>query len=111
MEWSTEIAPARVGVEGSGSLGRQASLALQKAGFAVVEVPPQLTALDRRHQRNNAKTDPIDALIIARVVLRESDLPAVRPTGAIEDLRDLVHYRRELLAEAEPPGQPITRGP
>jgi transposase len=99
IRWSASFEPARIGVEGSGSLGRQATLALQAAGFAVVEVPPQLTALARRHQRNHAKTDPIDALIIARIVLRDSDLPSVRPAGHIEDLRDLVHYRRELLAE------------
>jgi transposase len=98
-KWSADVAPVRVGVEGSGSLGRQASLGLLREGFSVVEVPPQLTALARRHERNHAKTDPIDALIIARTVLRDADLPAVRASGPVEDLRDLVHYRRELLAE------------
>ena len=97
--WASEISPARIGIEGSGSLGRQASLALLREGFEVVEVPPQLTALGRRHGRNQAKTDSIDALVIARTVLRDGDLPAVRPAGQIEDLRDLVHYRRELMAE------------
>lgn len=98
-EWAAEISPARIGIEGSGSLGRQASLTLLRKEFEVVEVPPQLTALARRHERNHAKTDPIDALIIARTVLRDADLPAIRSAGPLEDLRDLVHYRRELMAE------------
>ncbi|GAC1575387.1 MAG: hypothetical protein NVS3B24_03950 [Candidatus Dormibacteria bacterium] len=32
-------------------------------------------------------------------MLREADLPAVRPTGRLEDLRAMVGYRRDLLAE------------
>lgn len=97
--WARSVKPMRIGIEGSGGLGRQAALALQACGFAVVEVPPQLTAEARRNQRNHAKTDPIDALIIARIALRDADLPAVRPTGRLEDLRALVGYRRDLLAE------------
>lgn len=99
IDWARAVEPERIGIEGSGGLGRQAALALQAAAFAVVEVPPQLTAAARRNQRNHSKTDPIDALIIARIVLRDEDLPTVRPTGEIEDLRALVRYRRDLLAE------------
>lgn len=99
IQWAAEFETSRIGIEGSGSLGRQAALALQGARFAVVDVPPQLTALGRRHGRNQSKTDPIDALIIARIVLRDSELPAVRTAGRLEDLRLLVHYRRELIAE------------
>lgn len=99
VAWAIRFETNRIGVEGSGSFGRPAALALQQAGFAVVDVPPQLTAIGRRHQRNHSKTDPLDALIIARVVLREQDLPAVRTSGCLEDLRLLVRYRRELVAE------------
>jgi len=99
IEWARAGEPTRIGIEGSGALGRQAALALQASGFHIVEVPPQLTALARRLQRNHAKTDPIDALIIARIVLRDTDLPAIRPTGRLEDLRALVRYRRDLLTE------------
>jgi transposase len=99
VQWATQFGITRIGIEGSGSLGRQAALALQNAGFVVVDVPPQLTALGRRHGRNQSKTDPIDALIIARIVLREQELPAVRTGGDLEDVRLLVHYRRELIAE------------
>jgi transposase len=99
IDWAGQYEASRIGIEGSGSLGRQSALALQGAGFEVVDVPPQLTAQGRRHGRNHSKTDPIDALIIARVVLRDQDLPAVRVCGASEDLRVLVHYRRDLISE------------
>jgi transposase len=99
IQWAGQFGIGRIGIEGSGSLGRQAALALQGTSFVVVDVPPQLTALGRRHGRNHSKTDPIDALIIARIVLRDEQLPAVRASGHVEDVRLLVHYRRDLIAE------------
>ena len=97
--WLGRHHPTRVGIEGAGSNGRVAALRLQDAGYEVVEVPPQLTAQARRRQRTQAKSDPIDALLIARIGLREPQLPQIRPSGDIEDLRVLVRHRRELLAE------------
>lgn len=97
--WLGRFQPTRVGIEGAGSNGRVAALRLQDAGYEVVEVPPQLTAQARRHQRTQAKSDPIDALLICRIALREPELPQIRPSGDIEDLRVLVHHRRELLSE------------
>ena len=88
-----------VGIEGSGGYGRPVALHLQRQAVTVVEVPPQMTAGSRRGQRSNAKTDQIDALLIARIVLREPQLPLPRPDDAREDIRVLVRYRRELLKE------------
>lgn len=99
VHWLADRCTQRVGIEGSGSLGRQAALALQRANFAVVEVPPQMTAVSRRHSRSQGKTDPIDALIIARIVLRDEDLPSIRPEGWLDDLRALVCFRRDLMAD------------
>jgi transposase len=45
----------RVGVECAGSYGRQFALALQAVGVAVVEVPPRLTARERRRDRRAGK--------------------------------------------------------
>jgi transposase len=87
IQWATQFGTSRIGIEGSGSLGRQAAPALQEDGFAVVDVPPQLTALCRRHGRNQSKTDPIDALIIARIVLRDQELPGVRPPPSTSWIR------------------------
>ncbi|WP_420626138.1 IS110 family transposase [Candidatus Poriferisodalis sp.] len=86
-------------MEGSGLYGRPAAGVLADAGMTVVEVPPHMTAAARRRQRTGSKTDPGDALAIARVRLREPALPPPRPHGAIEELRCLVRYRRELVAD------------
>ena len=99
VTWATAYAPTRVGIEGSGGLGRHAALTLGRHGLPIVDVPPQLTAQARRQQRTHAKTDPIDALLVARITLRDEDLPTVRTDGPLDDLRALVRYRRELLAE------------
>ena len=72
---------------------------LAGAGVGVVDVPPQMTARARRSQRSRHKSDPSDALLIARVAAREDDLPAPRPHGLAEDLRSLVFYRREQVRE------------
>lgn len=89
----------RVGVECSGSYGRQAALAFQDAGLAVVEVPPHLTARDRRKHRQAGKNDEQDAVVIARIVAREDDLPPIRPHGLSDDLAALVSYRDHLVAD------------
>jgi hypothetical protein len=43
-------------------------------GEELVRVPPKLTVPERRAGRTRGKSDPIDALAIARVALREPDL-------------------------------------
>ena len=95
LEWVTDLGAGRVGIEGSGSYGRPLALVLMAAGVEVVEVPPQMTARARRSQRSRHKSDPGDALQIARVAAREDDLGRPRPDGAVEDLRAVVFYRRE----------------
>ena len=49
--------------------------ALRAAGETVVRVPPKLMADARSGARTRGKSDPIDALAIARAALREPDLP------------------------------------
>ena len=49
------------------------------AGERVVFVPPKLMAGERRGGRERGKSDPIDALAIARLALREDlDLPVAQ---------------------------------
>lgn len=95
LDWVRKLNAGRVGIEGSGGYGRPLSLVLLAAGVEVVDVPPQMTARARRGQRSRHKSDPTDALLIARVGAREPDLPRPRPHGAVEDLRVVVLYRRE----------------
>ena len=98
LRWAQSLGVGRVAVEGSGSYGRALALVLCEAGIEVVEVPPQMTARARRGQRSRHKSDPTDALLIARVGAREDDLGRPRPPGAVEDLRALVFYRREQVS-------------
>jgi hypothetical protein len=60
-------------------------------------VPTLLTSRERRGQLGKGKTDPVDALAIARITAREQQLPPVRLTaGAAADLRALLDYREDL---------------
>ncbi|MGH2513863.1 MAG: IS110 family transposase [Candidatus Limnocylindrales bacterium] len=87
----------RVGIEGSGGLGLALTRRLIAAGETVVDVPPTLTARERRHQPRPAKSDPIDARAIARVTLRESRLAQPGGAQASEDIALVVRARDELV--------------
>jgi transposase len=90
----------RVGIEGSTNYGWAAAMHLLEAGMAVVEVPPLLTSRERSSRPGQGKTDPIDAVAIARITAREDHLPSVRPMdGPTADLRVLVDYREQLVDE------------
>ncbi len=70
------------------------------AGFAVREVPPQLTRRSRTESRRPGKSDPGDALTIARVTAREPALPPVRLADRTRDLGLLLDTREALVHEA-----------
>src|SRR5215204_1660859 len=95
----------RVGIEGSGSFGRAVAVHLAlcwQSGqpVAVVEVPTLMTSRERHGQLGKGKTDPVDALAIARITARERQLPPVRLTvGPAADLRALLDYREDLVRE------------
>jgi transposase len=94
----------RVGIEGSGHFGRcvAAYLALDwdEPGVAVLEVPTLMTSRERGARPGKGKTDPIDAVAIARITMREPDLPPVRlAVGDAADLRALLDYGDDLVVE------------
>ena len=97
VAWAQAGGVRRVGIEGSGDYGRPAALALAEAGLAVSEAPPQMTAALRKGQRTGTRTDPGDALLVARITATTPDLRPPRPDGALKDLRSTVRYRRELV--------------
>jgi transposase len=72
--------------------------ALLDAGAVVVRVPPKLMALTRTSARTRGKSDPIDALAIARAAVREPDLPRAEHTHASRELKLLVDHREDLVA-------------
>jgi hypothetical protein len=45
------------------------------------------------------KSDPVDALAVARAALREPGLPAARLDGPERDIRLLAAHREDLVAE------------
>ena len=79
----------------SGSLERF----LIDRGETVVRLAPQLMAGARRGARSRGKSDPIDALAIARAALREGvdSLPTARLAGPEREIRQLALYRERLL--------------
>lgn len=72
---------------------------LLTAGARVLRVPPKLMAGQRRSARTRGKSDPIDALAIARAALREPDLPAAEHTHASREVKLLVDHREDLVAQ------------
>ena len=56
-------------------LSRRLEADLLAAGERIVRVPPKLMAHARDSARTYGKSDPIDALAVARAALREPDLP------------------------------------
>ncbi len=90
----------RMGIEGSTNFGWAAAMHLLEAGLSVVEVPPLLTSRERLSRPGQGKTDPVDAVSIARITAREENLPTVRPMdGLPADLRVLMDYREQLIEE------------
>ena len=99
--WASGIAPAgRIGIEGSSTYGAALGRTLVASGVDVREVPAHLTRQGRRQSRRAGKSDPGDALVIARTTLREPDLPPVRVADRTRDLALLVDAREALVTEA-----------
>jgi transposase len=72
---------------------------LLAAGERVVLVPPRLMAQVRQASRVPGKSDPIDALAVARAALAEPKLPQARLDGPARELKLLVGHREDLVAE------------
>ena len=99
-DWATRRDPAaRFGIEGSATYGASLARFLIGAGWTVHEVPPQLTRRERIRTRRAGKSDPADALAIARVTLTEPQLPPVRRADATRELQLLVEAREDLVAD------------
>jgi transposase len=79
----------------SGSLERF----LVAVGERVVRVPPKLMGQSRRGERTRGKSDPIDALAVARAALREGpeNLPAAHLDHDALELKLLLDHREDLV--------------
>lgn len=128
VRWAARFDKRRWALEDCRHLSRRLSSDLLVAGEAVTPVPPKLMAGARRSSRTPGKSDPIDALAVARAALREPDLPLARLDGPERDVRLLVDHRDDLVAErtrieqrlrwhlheldpgTEPPGRTLDHG-
>lgn len=122
VRWAARFPDRRWASEDTRHLVRSLVPDLIRAGEAVVRVPTKLMAGARRSSREPGKSDPIDALAVARAALRE-DLPTARLDGPEREVRLLVDHRDDLVAERtrienrlrwhlhelEPGSEPVTR--
>jgi transposase len=100
VRWADRFGPdRRFAVEDCRHLSRRLEADLLAAGEELVRVPPKLMAHARDGARTYGKSDPIDALAVARAALREPDLPVARLDGPSRDLRLLVDHREDLVRE------------
>jgi transposase len=98
--WAGRFGPGRRwAVEDCRHLSRRLERDLLGAGEVIVRVPPKLMAHCRDSARTYGKSDPIDALAVARAALREPGLPAARLDGPERELRLLTDHREDLVGE------------
>src|SRR5215210_2307524 len=101
LEWGSGLGRERLWVIED---CRQLTRALERELIAVdeqlVRVPPKLMAPERRAGRQRGKSDPIDALAVARAALREPRLSRPRSDEQpFRELKLLVDHRDDLVDE------------
>jgi transposase len=97
--WAAQWPERMWGLEDCRHLSRRLDAELVRAGESVVRVTPKLMAGARRSGREPGKSDPIDALAVARAVLREPDLPVATLDGPDRMVRLLIDHREDLVGE------------
>lgn len=100
VRWAEQFGPDREwAVEDCRHLSRRLEADLLATGERILRVPPKLMANARDSARTYGKSDPIDALAVARAALREPDLPVAQLDGPSRELRLLVDHREDLVAD------------
>jgi transposase len=101
----------RIAVEATGGFETVVTAALAAAGLPVVVVNPAQVRAFAQALGKRAKTDPIDAAVIARFA--EATRPDVRPLADAETqaLADLVARRRQIIAMIGAENQRLKRAP
>jgi len=100
LAWANRLGAERVwAIEDCRHVSGRLEGALLAAGEHVVRVPPKLMAGARKTVRERGKSDPIDALAVARAAIREGihTLPTARLAGPELELRLLVDHREDLV--------------
>ena len=111
IRWAQRHQPARVVLEATGGYERAADAALHAAGLPVVVSNPRQVRDFARSRNILAKSDRIDARVLARFVAEVQPPLRRRPSAASQHLRDLVTRRRQLVADRVAEQQRILIGP
>lgn len=99
LGWARQWPKRRWALENCRHLSRVLERDLLSGGEAVVLVSPKLMGSARRTGREQGKSDPIDALAVARAALREPDLPVAQLEGKSREVKLLVDHREDLVGE------------
>lgn len=97
--WLTERGVTRVGLEASGGYERAVRDVLCAAGLEVHILDPARVRHFAKAKGRRAKTDPIDARVIAEFTATLVDTPPVTVEPAREELAKLIRTRRLLVAK------------
>jgi transposase len=87
------------GIEDCRNMSARLERDLLTAGQKVVRVPTKLMDRERKSTRTRGKSDPIDALAVARAALREPDLPVATHDEVSRELKLLTDRRDVLVAQ------------
>ena len=99
LQWAGRWSERKWALEDCRHVSRRFEADLLAAGELVVRVPSKLTGGARKAARTSGKSDPIDALAVARAALREPDLPVAKLEGAGREVRLLLDHREDLVGE------------
>jgi transposase len=102
LQWARALAGERVwAIEDCRHVSGALERFLLARGERVVRVAPKLMAGARKSARERGKSDPIDAVAIARAAIREGleTLPVAQLAGPELDVRLLVDHRERLVAQ------------
>src|SRR4051794_2532344 len=99
MRWAWKLVGTdlRWAIEDCRHLSARLERDLLSVGQSVVRVPPKMMAEHRRTARTRGKSDPIDALAVARAALREPELPVASHDATSRELKLLVDRREDLV--------------
>jgi transposase len=100
VAWAHQLDDERLwAIEDCRHLSRRLERDLIGAGERIVRVPTKLMAATRKTSWTYGKSDPIDALAVARAALQEPDLPVAWLDGPAREVRLLADHREDLIAE------------
>lgn len=96
-----ELEVERVLLEATGGYERALLKALQLSGLNVVRVNPKRARDYARSMNKLAKTDKIDARMLAKFARDIEDLPPVEPNQARDELGELIKLRGNLVKDRD----------